>query len=351
MAGREARARRGSPARALLWLMITLPIAGCASFKSSKRLDVSPFAQNTVGLIGEVQRATKPVQWVYLQKYQDLPSVQEVRRAARPAQTLMRGVALYSTQIVSIYESPVPDSRRVSELARYLDESIRERLKQSPAAETFLSQAELDAAVSNCKAASNFLAALGAAQPVVSAALAYGNCLYDSLEIRIAAADVDISARIETEFGPIKTQMDQLENLQLQNIRAYTKLAEYRQGSEASLDSLRTLDPESADAIPAGKKPAIAALDASDKRLLERIEALGTLHDRLNHQFEIYSAEQQELDALRTQANEAARLGRITLILWARSHSNLAAGITVPAQIDVMSMVKSAAGQAKSLVP
>jgi hypothetical protein len=54
---------------------------------------------------------------------------------------------------------------------------------------------------------------------------------------------------------------------------------------------------------------------------------------------------------LRTQARESARLGRITLITWARSHRNLAAGIAVPASIDVMSMVKSAAGQAKSLVP
>jgi len=53
----------------------------------------------------------------------------------------------------------------------------------------------------------------------------------------------------------------------------------------------------------------------------------------------------------RTQAREEARLGRITLITWARSHRNLANGIAVPASIDVMSMVRSAAEQAWSPVP
>jgi hypothetical protein len=122
-------------------------------------------------------------------------------------------------------------------------------------------------------------------------------------------------------------------------------------GGNAALDSLRAIDPESAETLPAGKKPSAAALDAVEKQILGRVETLGQLHSRLDPQFEVYKAEQGELEQLRTQAREAARLGRITLITWARSHRNLASGIAVPAQIDIMSMVKGAAGQAKSLVP
>jgi hypothetical protein len=325
-------------------------LTGCASFKASRRLDVSPFAQNTVGLIGEVQRANKPLEWVYLKKYEALPQVLEARRSSGPARELMRNIAIYSTQIVSIYESPLPESRKSQELGRYLDETIRARLKDNPDATPFLTQAELDKAVQGARSAPTFMAALGAAQPVVSAALAYGNHIYDIMDQSIGMADNELVARIEADHAAVKYEMARLEAMQLSTISAFRLLAEYRMGSGAALDSLRALDPESADVLGAGKKPTAAALAAAETDILERVDRLGQLHDKLNPQFEIYKVEQAELEQLRTQARESARLGRITLILWARSHRNLAAGIAVPAAIDVMGMVKSAAGQAKGVV-
>src|SRR4029077_17787931 len=98
--------------RVVALVVITPVVAGCATFKSTQRLDVGPFAENTVGVIREVQRATKPVVWSYLKKYESLPSIMEVRQAFGPVRTLMRGVALYSTQIVSIYESDLSDPQK-----------------------------------------------------------------------------------------------------------------------------------------------------------------------------------------------------------------------------------------------
>ena len=326
-------------------------LGGCASFKATRRLDVSPFAQNTVGMIGEVQRANKPLEWVYLKKYESLPAVLDARRNYAPARELMRGIAIYSTQIVSIYESPLPESRKAQELARYLDESIRERLKANPRSDAFLTQAELDKAVQGARAAPTFMAALGAAQPVVSAALAYGNQIYDEMDQAIGKADQELIARIESDFASVKDERERLESMQLSGITSYRRLTEYRLGNDLALDSLRRADPEAAELLPAGKKPAAAALDGAEKQIRERVDMLGQMHDKLDPQFAIYRAEQDELELLRTQAREAARLGRITLITWARSHRNLASGIAVPASIDVMGMVRSAAGQAKSMVP
>jgi len=201
--------------------LLAAMLGGCASFRSSKRLDVGPFAENTVGMIGEVQRATKPVVWTYLKKYDQLPSVQQVRQAARPAWTLMRGVALYSTQLVSIYESDLSDKRKSQELATYLDQAIRERLRSNPRATLFLTQGALDTSVTNVRASSDFLSALGAAQPVVSAALSYGNSLYDSLDVEIDQAAADIDARVEKEFAPIKEQIETLTGLQIRGTRSY----------------------------------------------------------------------------------------------------------------------------------
>jgi len=330
--------------------LLAAMLGGCASFRSSKRLDVGPFAENTVGMIGEVQRATKPVVWTYLKKYDQLPSVQQVRQAARPAWTLMRGVALYSTQLVSIYESDLSDKRKSQELATYLDQAIRERLRSNPRATLFLTQGALDTSVTNVRASSDFLSALGAAQPVVSAALSYGNSLYDSLDVEIDQAAADIDARVEKEFAPIKEQIETLTGLQIRGTRSYGLIASYRYGSDAALDTLRSINPESAESLPVGKRPTLASLDATEKRILAQLETTTQLRSHLVEQFDIYKAEQQELDQLRIQAREASRLGRITLILWARSHRNLAAGVTVPASINLMGIVQGAAAKASSTV-
>jgi len=336
--------------RALLVLAALPLLAGCASFKASRRLDVSPFAQNTVGLIGEVQRANRPLEWVYLKKYESLPVIVDARRTYAPARELMRGIAIYSTQIVSIYESPLSESRRSQEVARYLDETIRARLRDNPRANAFLTQAELDKAVQGARSAPTFMAALGAAQPVVSAALAFGNQIYDEMDQAIAKADQEMIGRIEGDFASLKTEREKLESMQLAGVTSYRRLTEYRLGSNAALDSLRAADAEAAETLSAGKRPTPASLDAAEKQIRERVDTIGQMHARLDPQFEIYKAEQAELEQLRSQAREAARLGRITLIMWARSHRNLAAGIAVPAAIDVMGMVKSAAESAKGAI-
>jgi hypothetical protein len=350
MAAYRSSASRQALAHLLAFILFGPLAAGCASFKATQRLDVGPFAENTVGMIGEVQRATKPVVWTYLKKYESLPSIAEVREAYRPARVLMRGVALYSTQIVSIYESDLSESRKSQELARYLDESIRERLRNNRRAELFLTQGGLDSAVAKARGSSTFMGALSAAQPVVSAALSFGNSVYDSLDTKIDQAAGEVDTRIEKEFAPLKQQLAEVTDLQLKTTTRYTLLLRYRLGDAAALDSLRARDPEAAEAMPVGKRPTVAALDATEKRILSQLETTTTLHGHLQEQFQQYRDQQTELDAIRIQAREATRLGRITLILWARSHRNLAAGVTVPAAINVMGMVQSAAGKATGIV-
>jgi hypothetical protein len=334
----------------LLVLALTASVlaSGCASFKSSRGIDVAPFAQNTVGMIGEVQRVSRPVVWVQLKPYEALPSVQAVREANLPTRALMRGVALYSTQIVSIYGSPLSESRKVAELAEYMHESVRPTLVSADTAGQFISQSEYDAAVRSMRSAKTFLDALSAAQPIVSGALAFGNAKYDVISQRIDVAAADISGRIEAEFAPLKEQMATLQTLHFRRVEAYALISRYRLGESAALDSLRVGDPEMVEMLPPGKRPSAPALDAAEEVLLKRMATVQSLREQLSADFGDYKAQQLELDDLRTQANESVRLGRITLILWSRSHQNLAQGIKVPAAIDVMGMVKGAAGNAAS---
>src|SRR4029077_5108127 len=173
------------------------------------------------------------------------------------------------------------ESRRGNELARYLDESIRQRLRENPNSQAFLTQAELATAIQGARAPSTLMDALGAAQPVVSAALAYGNKVYDTMDSLIGVADNDLVTRIEAEHAPLKVEMEKLESLQVSGVSSYRLLTEYRLGNPAALDSLRAIDSEAAETLPAGKKPTAAALDAAEKRILDRVETLTPMHGRL----------------------------------------------------------------------
>ena len=71
-----------------------------------------------------------------------------------------------------------------------------------------------------------------------------------------------------------------------------------------------------------------------------RSTTIKSLRDQIEPEFTVYRESVAELDLLRTQADERARLGRMARILWRRSHRNLAAGIPVPPVIDVVGIMK-----------
>jgi hypothetical protein len=86
-----------------------------------------------------------------------------------------------------------------------------------------------------------------------------------------------------------------------------------------------------------------------------QLDRIRRLKEQLVPEFTIYKECQRELETLRIINEERARLGRATLVLWARSHKNLGVGVPVPPVIDVVGLVQratgAAAGAAGKLVP
>lgn len=327
-------------------------LGGCSAFTGSKRVDVSPFSENTVGMLAEVQRFNRPVNWVYLRKYQNLPSVNAARLKVLPIRTLLRGVGLYSTQVVSLYDSPLSEDRKISELARYMTDYIRPSLADADSSSTGFTIADLDHVVGNIRTSKTFLAALSAAQPLVNATVARGNAMFDEVEGLVQVATADVNERVEAEYAPLKRNMTDLESLHEASIHSYALIQRMRQGEAGALDSLRQQDPAAAGTLPAGKAPGAKDLDAVERYVSERTNTVETMRRQLDPQLEIYRASIAEMEDLRAQTDDRAKLGRMTLLLWGRSHRNLAAGISIKPMIDVMGIVKSTvATGAKGVLP
>ena len=110
---------------------------------------------------------------------------------------------------------------------------------------------------------------------------------------------------------------------------------------DCGCDHAVRLDPEWLFTVPSLQAPGYGAVRRE--------------HDgdgRLQPRFNEYHAEMRELDDLMFSLEESCRKMRVSVILWARSHANLAAGIAVPPQIDVAGMLTGAASNAaKKVVP
>jgi hypothetical protein len=335
--------------RALRWAAGLIPAAllaaglqaSCATLHSSRRIDVAPFAENTLGMLGELQKFNRPTAWTHLRKYQTLPSVIAAGRSIFPIRDLLRGVGLYSEQIVSLYESPLSETRKVSEMARYMEEIIRPSLASADATELRMSQADLDAVVQDIRTRRTLLSALGAAQPLVNATMVHGNVLFDRVDSLVQAAEADVGARIEANFRPLKERIEDLDSMHVASVRSYALVQRYRRGDKTALDSLHLDEPGLVELLPLGRRPTPKELDSAERYVVERSTTINSLRDQLAHEFAVYRESQAELEALRTQTDERARLGRIALNLWGSSHRNLAEGISVPPMIDVVGLLKT----------
>jgi hypothetical protein len=254
---------------------------------------------------------------------------------------LMRGITFYSTQVAALYEAPLPEERKVQELARYMNENVRPNLPDTTSSAFPVSQGYMDTLITNIQQNKTMLEALGAAQPLVSLTVSAGDQLFDRLDSDIRMAANDINGRIEAEYAQLKARITELDGMHLISVRSFTQLQRLRAGDAAALDTLRETDNGLRELLPSGRTPTTKELEAAEKFVIARTTTIKLFRDQLEPDFAVYRECQAELEMLRTQADERARLGRITLILWGRSHRNLAAGIPVPPVIDVMGVMRN----------
>ena len=335
---------QGSPNRFLLsaCVLAAWPLGACQQLHSSKKLDTGSFAENTVSMAGEIQRYNRAPVWVYLSAHQNRPSILAVRTTAKEVRRLLQSIALYSMQVVALHESRLKDEQRVAELARYIDEVTRPGILAAKSADIGLSEAEFESSLARIRSRDTLREALAAAQPLVTAVMGYGSVLFDQADVGVAAAAEELKEQIELEFQPLLENIQNLERLHTRIVASFELLYRIRLGESAVQSELLAADPDLAHLLPDEKELTPATLDLMEQRLTSQLEHIGTVRGQLEPRFLVYRENLHELESMRTQTEEMLRLGRLALSIWSRSHKNLAAGIPVPPQIDLVNLFQHA---------
>jgi hypothetical protein len=327
--------------------------SGCSYVSSTKKLDMQPFAENTVTSISEMRKIETPPVWIRLRPYFAHPMVLEARQTARPLLDLVRGVNAYSLQVVSLNESRISDRNKSRELAKFLrGASQLALLEQSDDAEIALTAERRDAILKNIESKEKFMEALQAAEPVVNAVLARGLDLSDGVDAAIVKAVNAIEAEVQATNKAMLANRTALVHLQEKTIQALGWAEAIGFGDEAAADELRKSVPLLQEYLPPGRKPTPKEQAAIVATLSAQALRIKTALEQIDPQYQAYRESVLELDMLRAKTVDNAKLARSVLMVWARSHKNLARGIEVPPMFDLAKIITSTAmTAAKGILP
>jgi len=332
------------------WRVIALTLvvlnAGCSSFYGSRKLEVGPFAENVTALVGDAQSDLFDHRPFYMTRYlQNIPAADAYAQEWVGLRKVLRGVLLYSSQVVSIGQSPLEEGEKPKHLAHYINRYLVPPL-ESGDPERGSSRASLAAIAAQVDKQKNLLDALGAAQPMVDRTNDVAEASIARLALHLTGVVQEVTRRMDERWIETRANLDAIVSLEQRAIQSFVQLHDYRRGSDAALAKLRQEDPMLGAMLAGGTgTPTGAELDAVEKRLMERLKEIREIDEQLRPRIQLYLAEARERDELVNAHQTAGRKVRIAMLLWSRSHRNLASGVAVPPDIDVYKILSGAASK------
>ncbi len=330
-----------------LCVMIYL-VSGCSAFRGSRAVDMAPFAENTTMMFAEAAKVNQSFRLVHLKPYTNLPEVSEFRHRSQPLVAGLKGLEMYSNQVVALDMAAKSDKQKNALFASYLEEAAGKVARGERLASLRITRAALDSTFASIRSARTFLGGIGAASPLVNAvvlALLEGlEALNEELPTLIGAIDREI----ERNYRDKRRAYEGLTRLQAQYLIAATWLYEGKSGNPAAVDSLLHSDPSLKVFIPSAERASPQELAAAEEELVGRLERINLLIDQLADEKSAYLATRQELEDLRVNIDQRIKVARDAVVVWGQSHRNLGQGIPVPPLINVSAI---ASGMVKKAVP
>ncbi len=335
---------------ALLLLAFVLA-SGCSKFKSSRGLDMGPFAENTTTMLAEAQQVVQPLDWSYLREYRTIGVTDSVLREVELIRRVFRGIGFYSIQVVALNNAKISNKQRAEKLAKYIEETTDPIIESGEIATLGLTPARVDSMIQQAKTQTSYLGALSAVNPLVYSVASFCIEHVDRVATMSQKSLVRIQGEVDADFADVKKSLENLDQLEDTNVQDYLMLQDYRAGKSESLEPLLARDLTLRDMLGGKAKPSGEQLEKAQVALQGRLASIDAVRKQLDARKALHTNQIAEVDAFRNEIAQRNRTARLMLIYWMRSHSNLAQGVAIPPAINMSEIVGSSAKKALKAIP
>jgi hypothetical protein len=333
-------------------LLSVFVLSSCSAFKSSRKFDMSPFADNTATMFSEAIKISQPFQWKYCKPYTSIPEAQQFSAEAVPMLEALHGIVYYSNQVVAINDAKLSDKEKNNQLARYLREAMQRALEDRKVDSLQLDLSGAVKVLENIRNAKTYREGILASEPIVNSVVRAIVDRIDKIQNQVPSVLAGLEREIEHDYAEVRSNYLRLQELQKDLMLSVTRLYRARMGDKAEIDTLLQADASMRNFIPSIDAVSPSQMTAAEKHLVEQLNEINTMLHQLEGIKIEYIAKKDELIRWRTQVDEKISIARTSMIVWAQSHRNLGAGIPVPPLIDVGGVASGLVGNAaKTVVP
>ena len=312
---------------------IMIVLTGCAGVKkkfvSGTKADIGLFADNTVAMLSDVDIYIDRNEAIFARRFflENDPQEKEMLRLNDNMLIALNNVVDYSINLVNMAESQRTEKEKIAAYAEHLN-----RFKEDILYSTKMTSQQFEARIEAIKGEPDFLSALRAAQPLISAAMIDVIRELKGLTDAVEKVANKMDARIDTEYADIIRYQAKMEDEKARILRAI----------EIVFDAYRTPDPNLKGLAETGsiwfpelipkERPTTKELKAIGEHLQERLDALHKIGQEIRPYWEEYRAAHRELDDLTDKTLNEVNQVRLILLVWVRAHQKMASGVVDPAE-------------------
>ena len=329
----QCRVPRSWLIRLLAGALISFVLSGCATmnkkFTPQTKANIGFFADNTIAILSNVDLSIKRNEAVFSRRFFDENGSEEKRMGVlnNNMQIALYNIVDYSVTLVNMVESDRTEKEKVTAYADHLV-----RFKEDILYNTGMTSEQFDTEIKDIKSQPDFLSALRAAQPIISAAVIDAIMELKELTEAIETVADKMDAKIDEEYADIIRYQQKMEEEKSNILSAFEIVYDAYRTDKPNLSKLTESGviwlPE---IIPQGR-PTRKDLQAILKHLQARLDALHTVQQEIQPYWEDYRATHRELDDLTDKIVDEIKNVRLILLVWVRAHQKMATGIVDPAE-------------------
>ena len=325
---------------ALLIVAILSPLllSGCEKFVKQESVNLAPFAEQTVDLVGTLEYSLTDTEVLYLRDIDEFIDAEDpfARYFALENQVGNMLVALvtYSLQIVTISEQDISENEKSNLIADVVVSLIDLVRQDEVVVNEYRDDEKIDQMITSVRQQEDFLEALRQLMPLINEFSAHAGRVLNELDIEKQKAALLIDAAIDRKYASTIELHEEMRAAKDDMYRTLVNLSRYSV----------TRDPAYFKKMKSYGM--FSVIEATENKTSLNTKQLAQLHQAITAEMRVanenynqlmpdvmeYKSSLRELVKIIESKEDGIREARLTFLVWTRAYQKMASGKTDPAE-------------------